>query len=287
MIGNVAIDQKWISSEMIIRDFERIVRTERSAMRYIEQFCRRSGRLRCPHCDNSRIYRIESGKRLRCSSCEYTFHLLTGRWLNKVKIKIHDWMWLIKLFELEAPASRIASETGLSYPTVLRAVDTIRMSIGRSDGPSSGRGGAAISSVNPEGSISQDLSLTSMRCRPYIDPESVIYASRIEEGYLILTEKNVGHKSLRIDGQAVGIVDYGKNFPHFRIYCNQKGYWPLAKERLAKHHGVSHDKLWLYLKESEFRWRNRSSPLLETLIERMCRYVSRDAEQKESYNVAI
>ena len=114
---------------MNIRDLENIVRTEKSADRYIARFCRQQGVIRCPECGNNKLYKIEKGRRLRCARCRYSFRPLTGRWFNRVKIPLHDWMWILKLFELETSASAIAEETGISYPTVLKAMDTIRMSI--------------------------------------------------------------------------------------------------------------------------------------------------------------
>jgi transposase len=255
---------------MNIHDFERIVKTEKSAMRYIKHLCKKSGKLRCPACITYKLYKIENGKRLRCARCGYTFHLLTGRWLNRVKINIRDWLWIIKLFELEASAAVIAEESGVSYPTVLKAVDTIRMSIALSNGDmpdETGNTGAFYDLGPVFGIFSDSDGIT--RIAP-LSADVVLYATRIERGYLILTERSVTHSSVLVRDRKIKITDYGKNFPNCRVYCDCEGFWPYAKERLAKHHGVSSGKLPLYLKESEFRWNNKNSTIFEALIQKLC-----------------
>lgn len=270
---------------MYIHDFERIMKTEKSVRRYLVHRCRRSGKLRCPQCGNDKLYRIEKGKRLRCARCRYTFHLLTGRWLNRVKINVHDWMWIVKLFELEASASVIAGETGVSYPTVLKTVDTIRMSIaGRNGPPPYGDNGAVFEGV-PLFGIFYD-SNKAMRLAP-LPPDVVLYATRIERSWLILTGRNLAYSSLLVGDRTVGIVDHGRRFPRCRVYCDCDGFWPFAKERLAKHHGVSYDKLTLYLKESEFRWINRGARIFEALIEKLCCFIPGHDDRAVTSRIAV
>ena len=79
-------------------------------------------------CNSYEIYRI-AGKRFRCKRCKYTFHDFTGRWMNKLRISCKEWLWIIKLSELELSAMKIAAQIGLSYPTVLKAVTVIRQAI--------------------------------------------------------------------------------------------------------------------------------------------------------------
>jgi len=49
--------------------------------------------------------------------------------LGKLRISAVDWLWIIKLFELELSTRKIAKQVKISYPTVLKAVDFIRQSI--------------------------------------------------------------------------------------------------------------------------------------------------------------
>jgi transposase len=65
----------------------------------------------------------------RCRRCSYDFHDFSSRWLNLLRISFQEWLWIIKFFELEMSARKIAQQVGLSYPTVLKAVTVIRMAI--------------------------------------------------------------------------------------------------------------------------------------------------------------
>lgn len=49
--------------------------------------------------------------------------------MGRLRISGIDWLWIIKLFELELSIRKIAKQVKISYPTVLKAVDLIRRSI--------------------------------------------------------------------------------------------------------------------------------------------------------------
>ena len=272
---------------MNIHEFERIMKTEKSVMRYIARFCKSSSKLCCPACGDYKLYKIESGKRRRCARCGYTFHLLTGRWLNRIKINIRDRMWIIKLFELETPTTVISEETGVSYPTVLKAVDTIRMSIATSnDNILDETGGTgAVSKLGPVFGIFSDQDGIT-RITPLPD-DSVLYATKIERSYLIATDKSCTYTSLLARNHKIKIADYGKHFPKYRVYCDCEGFWPFAKERLTKHHGVSSGKLLLYLKEYEFRWTNKNSRIFEALMEKLCCFIPDQNERDGKTLMAV
>jgi transposase len=67
-----------------------------------------------------------SNKRYRCKRCGYTFSLFTGRWGNLLKIPKRDWLYILKLFELEISLRKASKEIGLSCPTVLKGYNIIR-----------------------------------------------------------------------------------------------------------------------------------------------------------------
>ena len=113
---------------MDLKSFENHVRTENTSRRYLSNLCWKNYRRFCIRCNNYQIYRIV-GKRFRCKRCGYTFHDFTGRWLNQLRISCRQWLWLIKLFELELSAKKITEQIDLSYPTVLKALTVIRMAI--------------------------------------------------------------------------------------------------------------------------------------------------------------
>ena len=60
---------------------------------------------------------------------DIVFLTLTCRWINRLRISKRDWLYLIKLFELEVFSRRTAKEIQLSYPTVLNGYNIIRESI--------------------------------------------------------------------------------------------------------------------------------------------------------------
>jgi transposase len=113
---------------MDLKSFETLIRTEGTARRYFTRLCWKNYRRFCIRCHGYQIYRI-IGKRFRCKRCGYTFHDFTGRWINYLRISCRQWLWIIKLFEIELSARKIAEQIDLSYPTVLKALTVIRMAI--------------------------------------------------------------------------------------------------------------------------------------------------------------
>ena len=113
---------------MKIETFEFIGKTEKKARVFFKKSCWKKRAVFCTRCRSRKIYRI-FGKRYRCTRCGYTFHDFTGRWINLVKIPFKRWLWIIKFFEVEVSARKIAQQVGLSYPTVLKAVTIIRMAL--------------------------------------------------------------------------------------------------------------------------------------------------------------
>jgi transposase len=59
---------------------------------------------------------------VRCKRCKYTFHYFSNRWINELRFPYKKWLWIIKFFEVELSARKIAQQLGFSYPTILEAV---------------------------------------------------------------------------------------------------------------------------------------------------------------------
>jgi transposase len=196
---------------------------------------------------------------------------LPSRYLNNVKLSANEWLWVVKLFELETSATVIANETGISYPTALKAIDTIRCAIAeapRSDvGPpddcrETNRHGM-VSAPNGNGAPGD--------VEPVID-DTILYHLKLGQDCLVLTERSPEYDYLVCRERKIEVVDHGRGFPRLRVYCSAKGFWPFAKERFVKYHGVSLDKLPGYLEEMSFRWLNRGTPLFDLILERLCHY---------------
>jgi len=111
---------------MDLKSFESHVRPENTARQHLSKLCWKNYRRFCIRCHSYQIYRIVE-KRFRCKRYGYSFHDFTGQWLNQMRISCPQWLWLIKLFELELLARKIAEQIDLSYPTVLKALTVIRM----------------------------------------------------------------------------------------------------------------------------------------------------------------
>jgi transposase len=256
---------------MNVLDFEKLVRSEKTAKHYMLTRCSMVAGLRCPSCSGDRLYEVENGKRRRCPQCGHTFNPFAGRYLNNVKLSANEWLWVVKLFELETSATVIANETGISYPTALKAIDTIRCAIAeapRSDvGPpddcrETNRHGM-VSAPNGNGAPGD--------VEPVID-DTILYHLKLGQDCLVLTERSPEYDYLVCRERKIEVVDHGRGFPRLRVYCSAKGFWPFAKERFVKYHGVSLDKLPGYLEEMSFRWLNRGTPLFDLILERLCHY---------------
>jgi len=113
---------------MDINSFESLIKQENAARLFLIKSCWKNYRRFCIRCKGYKIYRIV-GKRYRCKRCGYTFHDFTGRWINELRITPKQWLWVIKLFELELSTKKIPEQINLSYPTVLKAVHMIRLAI--------------------------------------------------------------------------------------------------------------------------------------------------------------
>jgi transposase len=113
---------------MDLKSFETLIKLENSARSFLAKLCWKNVRRIYLRCRASKIYRIIE-KRFRCKKWGYTFHDFTGRWFNKLRISYKTWIWLIKLFELALSDRKIAQQTKLNYPTVLKGVNIITASI--------------------------------------------------------------------------------------------------------------------------------------------------------------
>lgn len=251
---------------MRIVPFLTVARNEGTSRRFLLEACRLAHPFACPSCGAEKLYEIERGARRRCARCGYSFAPFKGRWLGAVNIPARAWLWIAKLFELDMPASTISEETAISYPTVLKALETIRMAMVGGRGPGFGeappRDEAVVGSTRTsiKGGLVSEL----------LDPRMIRRSIPLSRGRMICADRSVPFTSLACAGEELPLVDRGNRFPRWRIYCSaDPGFWPYAKERLAKHHGVSERKLALYILELEFRYINRARQLFDVIVERL------------------
>lgn len=279
---------------MLISQFHRRIKTENKARRFLIKACWKFNQKFCIRCKTRKIYKIP-GLRYRCKRCGYKFSDFTGRWISGLKISPLNWLWIIKLFELELSTRRITKEVGISYPTALRATTIIRQAIlanqgeekllkgeieadetyfgGRRKGP---RGRGAKNKV-PVFGILERNGLVQVQVLPNVNADTVLNMTikKVRRGSIVYTDKFRIYDSLMFCGYRHLKVDHGKYFTRGKVYINGlEGFWSYAKERLIKFHGVSKEKFPLYLKELEFRYNNRyHKDIFGLLVKNLCSFV--------------
>ena len=279
---------------MDLKSFETLIKTENSARLFLTKLCWKNSHRFCTRCRSRKIYRIV-GKRFRCKRCAYTFHDFSGRWINRLRISYKKWLWIIKLFELELSARKISRQTGLSYPTVLKAVNMIRAAIvatssdasdllggvvemdesyfgGRRKGKR-GRGAAGkvpVFGILERNGVVKVEAVKDVKARTLLD----LTVKTVRRGSIVYTDKFRGYDSLMFCGYRHINLDHKKFFANGKVYINGvEGFWSYAKERLIKFHGISKEKFPLYLKEMEFRYNNRGNGLFTLLAQNLCNLV--------------
>lgn len=274
-----------------LETFEFVGKTENRARLFFKKFCAKNGHVFCTRCKGYKIYRI-TGKRYRCKRCKYTFNDFSGRWINKLRISYKKWLWIIKFFEVEISARKITQQTGLSYPTVLRAVNILRTAIlanscelyellngeieldeayfgGKRKGK---RGRGAAGKVSVFGILERD-GIVKVEVVKDVSAERIMNMTikTVRRGSIVYTDKFKSYDALMFCGYRHLRVDHAKRFSTGKVYINGlEGFWSYAKERFAKFHGVSKEKFPLYLKEMEFRYNNRHKNIFNLLVENLC-----------------
>lgn len=212
-----------------------------------------------------------------------------------MRISYKNWLWMIKLFELDLSARRIALQTGLSYPTVLKAVNAIRAAIVASSSDASellggvvemdesyfggrrkgkrGRGAAGkvpVFGILERNGVVKVEAIKDVKARTLLD----LTVKTVRRGSIVYTDKFRGYDSLMFCGYRHINLDHKKFFASGKVYINGvEGFWSYAKERLIKFHGISKEKFPLYLKEMEFRYNNRGKNLFNLLAQNLCNLV--------------
>ena len=276
---------------MDLNTFEYLCKTENRARLYFKKNCWQNRHVFCTTCRSYKIYRIPD-KKYRCKRCGYKFHDFTGRWLNRVKISYKKWLWIIKLFELDVSARKIAQQVQLSYPTVLKAVTIIRIAIvantkdaqdllngeieldesyfgGRRKGK---RGRGAYNKVPVFGILERNGTVL-VEVVKDVTAESLLSMTikTVRRGSIVYTDKFRSYNALMFCGYRHLKVDHRKRFSTGKVYINGlEGFWGYAKERIMKFHGVSKEKFPLYLKEMEFRYNNRNKDIFPLLVKNLC-----------------
>lgn len=279
---------------MDLTTYERLVKTENAARKYLLGFCFENHQRFCPRCKGKKLYRLADDRR-RCSSCRYTFHDFSGRWINQGNLTAGQWLRLIKLFELELSIRKIAQQLRLSYNAAYNAVHTIRAAIlaqstdgdvflsgevevdesyfgGKRKGKR-GRGAAGkvpvFGILEREGRVFVEV-LPTTRAKDVL----ALTVKKVRRGSIVYTDRYRSYDALMFCGYRHLRVDHGKYFSRGRVYINGlEGFWSYAKERIMKYHGVSPQRFPYYLKELEFRYNHRETDLFPLITRCLCNLV--------------
>jgi transposase len=276
---------------MDLKSFEFLSGDESGVKGYLVRACWKDYDRFCVRCRTRKIYRIRRD-RYRCGQCGYEFSDFAGRWINKVKLPPRDWLWLIKLFELEISARKASQQTGISYPTVHKAFHLIRQSItahsGNGDAFLEGKIGAketyfgsrlegrrieSCKTKFPVFGILERKGLVKVEPLQDLSAEAVLNLTvkTVRRGSIVYTDKWGSYDALMFCGYKHFTVDYGRRFSRSDVHINGvDGFWTYAKERMSKFHGVSKEKFPLYLKEMEFRYNHRHESIFDTLVQYLC-----------------
>ena len=276
---------------MRLTKFNFVEKSENRARLFFVKRCWKNYRRFCIRCRSYQIYGLQ-GKRYRCKRCGYTFHDLSGRWINKLRISYRKWMWILKLFELEISARRISQQVELSYPTTLKAVNVIRMAIlahaedgqellgGEIEadeayfgGRRKGNRGRSPKHKIPVFGILERNGLVKVHAVKNVTAETLLGLTlkTVRRGSIVYTDRYSGYDTLMFCGYRHLRVDNKQYFSAGKVYINGlEGFWSYAKERLIKHHGVSREKFPLYLKEMEFRYNHRTEDIFDIMVQYLC-----------------
>jgi len=278
---------------MDLTTYERLIKSENSAKKYLLGFCFKNQQRICPRCGSRKVSPRNDGRR-RCLRCQYTFHDFSGRWINEGNLTSGQWLRLIKLFELEISVRKMAQQLSLSYPAVYKAVSTIRRAIlahaadaesllgGEIEldesyfgGKRKGKRGRGAAAKIPVFGILERDGRACVEVVPDVRAETVLTLTvqKVRRGSIVYTDCFRSYDALMFCGYRHLKVDHGKYFSSGRVYINGlEGFWSYAKERLAKHHGISPERFPLYLKELEFRYNHRTQDIFPLVSKYLCEF---------------
>jgi len=283
-----------ILGNMELTIYESIVKSEVSARKYLLKKSLKNHQRICPRCSNRKLWKLDNGRR-RCSRCRYTFSEFSGRWLNQSRLSCQNWLRILKLFELEISANKIASQLALPYNTVHRAVMIIRHAIlcnaddanillgGEVEldesyfgGKRKGNRGRGAAGKVPVFGILERNGTVKVEIVPNVKAETLlgITVKTVRRGSVVYTDRYSVYDSLMFCGYRHLSLDHKKHFSRGKVYINGlEGFWSWAKERLIKHHGISPKWFPFYLKELEFRYNNRHEDIFELSASCLCSFI--------------
>lgn len=215
--------------------------------------------------------------------------------MGQVRLSGRQWLWVVKLFELEVSARKMAQQLPLSYPTALKAVTTLRRSLladtpeGKAllrgeveadeayfGGKRRGKRGRGAAGKVPVFGILERGGRVQVRVVRNVTAQTLLGSTLklVRRGSVVYTDRYHVYDALMFCGYRHLRVDPDRRFTRDKVHINGlEGFWAYAKERLIKHHGVSKEKFPLYLKEMEFRYNHRHRDLFPLVVQHLTKLV--------------
>jgi transposase len=230
---------------------------------------------------------------MRCKRCGYTFHDFTGRWINKSRITCRQWLLLIKYFEAEFSAKQITEKLPISYPTVLKALELLRLAIIANSSDASNwldfvyfRAEEWAAKLKSHNRIAV-FGIIDQRGRIKIDLlKGFDLQALITLNPKVLRKTNIFYTDECHPYDALVFHNFSNNNSRSsrntsdRIYKinGKSGFWSYTKSKLLKHRGISQKKFPQYLKELEFRYNHRDSRLFHLLCQYLVSFIPSDGD---------
>jgi transposase len=270
---------------MGILDYSRLMFNERQSRAYYKKLRWGKEGMRCLECGNRGLLKLSDG-RYECRDCHHRFTDFTGTYLMNIKLDFRQVAGLVYLFCLEQSARRACLELDVNYKTAYRFFERIRRAISRDDcvtglcgeieldetyvgGKRKGKRGRGAAGKVPVFGMLEREGKVVVEAVPDVKEKTLmaLVTENIEPGSLTYSDGFKSYRSLLVNGYEHVRIDHEKEFANGKAHINGiEGFWSYAKERLTKYHGVSPRKLYLYLKELEFRFNNRQVADLFELI---------------------
>jgi len=267
-------------------NFSALVSSEQKSRRYLLGFCWKNHQRHCLHCRARKLYKLADGRR-RCAACGYTFHDFSRRFLKACNFSCRQWLWFLKLFELDATPRDMAGQLGVHYETVLKAQDAVRRALlaqsldapalfraGLCSGPGSAPPAQPLQDAPVFGLIELN-GLVLCDLLPDLTPAALLHfktnfhLATASLGQVVYTAPYRQYLSLLCCGPALWPAQYvrheTKGLP---VEANR--FWLYAKRRFARLRGIAPAHFSLHLKELEFRFNHREARLFPLLAEAVC-----------------
>jgi len=269
-------------------EFSKIISDRSTALEFLCKQYKTKKIIQCPSCESQNYYIMTRGK-LRCKKCRTDYKPFRGTWFDVINIDFVRWFVLIKLFDLGISARQSAREASISCPTALHVFDCIRYSIlhrladtdkqlkGEIEadeayfgGKRKGNRGRGAKNKTIVFGILERKGKVSVQIVDNVSAKTLLSNTikKVRKGSIVYTDKWRGYDSLVFSGYKHLSIDHQKVFAKGKVYINGiEGFWSFAKERMAKHHGVSPGKFLLYIKEMEWRYNNRDEDTFSLLVD--------------------